>query len=64
MTDPANPNPTGLPLTAEEKKVLQDKIDALEKREHVTKADVEKIVQGILDAREKAKPAPQEDDEW
>lgn len=64
MPDPANPE-TGLPLTAAEKKAIQDKIDALEKREIVTKADVEKIVSDVLAKRDAAKPPPAaEEEEW
>lgn len=63
MTEPT----AGLPLTADERKLLNDRIDALEKREHVSKADVQKIVDEILAARAKAAPpveAPDPDEEW
>lgn len=56
MTEPTG----GLPLTADERKLLNDRIEALEKREHVSKADIEKIVTEILEAR--SKPKPEEDD--
>lgn len=70
MTEPIPPTP-GLPLTADERKEIREKLDALEKRETVTKADVAKIVQEVLDARDaKAKekpeeaPAGDEDNDW
>lgn len=61
--------PEGLPLTADERKLLNDRIEALEKREHVSKTDLEKLIGEILDARANPKPEdePKEtdpDEEW
>lgn len=59
---------SGLPLTADEKKEIADRIAALEKREAVSAADVKRIVQETLAERdEKAKveaPEHSEEEEW